>query len=121
VNTNAVLGCVLICLNITLSIALQVQQGAMWDSLLSLSPEQPQQMMLSISLKHKQLLTNKSGVTRNTDVSMRCCSYNMCMLKLTSQSAWLMHSHTSHVFAISCYICTSTARCVWSPAPYNIL
>jgi hypothetical protein len=40
-----------------------VQQGAVWDSLLSLSPQQPQQMMLSISLKHKQLLTNKSGVT----------------------------------------------------------
>jgi hypothetical protein len=45
---------------------LQVQQGAVWDSLLSLSPEQPQQMMLSISLKHKQLLTNKSGAAQHT-------------------------------------------------------
>lgn len=33
----------------------------MWNSLLQLSPEQPQQMVLSISLKHKQLLTNTSG------------------------------------------------------------
>jgi hypothetical protein len=48
----------------------QVQQGAVWDSLLSLSPEQPQQMMLSISLKHKQLLTNKSGATRSAYVTM---------------------------------------------------
>jgi hypothetical protein len=39
-----------------------VQQGVVWNSLLSLAPEQPQQMMLSISIKHKQLLTNTSGV-----------------------------------------------------------
>jgi hypothetical protein len=39
-----------------------VQRGAVWNSLLSLSPEQPQQMLLSISLKHKQPLTNTSGV-----------------------------------------------------------
>ncbi|WIA30252.1 hypothetical protein OEZ86_000342 [Tetradesmus obliquus] len=39
-----------------------VQQGAVWNSLLQLSPEQPQQMVLSISLKHKQLLTNTSVV-----------------------------------------------------------